>query len=121
MNGALLALSIAAAGGAGAALRHLLDSSLPELVRKRFPWGIMLVNLSGSLALGILTGLTLDDSLMRVLAVGLIGGYTTFSTASLDSLRLLMEKRYAAALLNGPGMLIACVGLSTLGIVVTAP
>jgi CrcB protein len=121
MSNLTLVLAIAAAGGLGAALRYAIDSTLTALLRPRFPWAIMLINLSGSFALGCLTGATLENDLMRVMAVGLLGGYTTFSTASLDSVRLLAARRYWAALLNGPGMLVACVALAALGIVLTAP
>jgi CrcB protein len=121
MSNLTLVLVIAAAGGLGAALRYAIDSTLTALLRPRFPWAIMLINLSGSFALGCLTGAALENDLMRVMAVGLLGGYTTFSTASLDSVRLLAVRRYWAALLNGPGMLVACVALAALGIVLTAP
>lgn len=113
------ALAIAAAGGLGATARHLVDSGVPERARKRFPWGIFVVNLSGSLALGIITGMTLNNAVMGVWAVGFLGGYTTFSTASFDSVRLLRERRFGAALLNGPGMLVACVALAVFGILLT--
>ena len=116
MSGPWLALAIAVAGGLGAGVRYLLDSSVPARIRSRFPWGIFVVNLSGSFALGVLTGLALEDPVAGVWAVGFLGGYTTFSTASYDSVRLLRERRIGAALLNGPGMLIACVALATLGI-----
>lgn len=111
-----LTLAIAVAGGLGAALRHLVDTGVPARVRARFPWGIMAVNLSGSFVLGLVTGAALEEPVMSVCAVGLLGGYTTFSTASYDSVRLLRERRFRAALLNGPGMLAACVALSALGI-----
>lgn len=116
MSGLGLALLIAVAGGIGAAVRYAIDSALTALLKPRFPWGIMLVNLSGSFALGFLTGLALDNDVARVIAVGLLGGYTTFSTASIDSVRLLLMKRYWAALLNGPGMLAASVVLAVAGI-----
>ncbi|QZY51952.1 fluoride efflux transporter FluC [Leucobacter tenebrionis] len=116
MSGFALALGIAAAGGLGAALRHLVDSSLPDRVRARFPWGIMLINLTGSFALGLLVGLALDHPIASVLSTGFLGGYTTFSTASLDSVRLLAARRYGAALWNGPGMLILATGIAVCGI-----
>ncbi len=119
MSGIVLALIIALAGGIGAAARYAIDSTLTALLRSRFPWAIMLINLSGSFALGCLTGATIENDLMRVIAVGLLGGYTTFSTASLDSVRLFQARRYWAALLNGPGMLFACVALATFGIMLT--
>lgn len=115
-GGLWLALGIALAGGAGAALRYLLDTAVPVRVRERFPWGIMLVNLTGSFALGLLAGLALGQPLASVLAVGLLGGYTTFSTAILDTVRLLQQRRIGAALLNGPGMLVATVVLAVCGI-----
>lgn len=117
MIGLLTALGIAVAGGAGAAIRHLIDTSLSSRVRDRFPWGIMLVNLTGSLAFGVLVGLALDHPVASVLSIGLLGGYTTFSTASLDSVRLLAARRWGAALWNGPGMLLLATGLAVLGIV----
>ncbi|MFV0435237.1 MAG: fluoride efflux transporter FluC [Leucobacter sp.] len=117
MSGLGLALGIAAAGGLGAAVRHLVDTSIPDRIRARFPWGIMLINLTGSFALGLLAGLALDHPLARVAAVGFLGGYTTFSTASLDSVKLFAARRYAAALWNGPGMLVLSTALSVLGIV----
>lgn len=116
MSGAALAIGIALAGGLGAAARHLVDTSLPERLRARFPWGIMLINLTGSFALGVLVGLALDHPIAGVLSIGFLGGYTTFSTASLDSVRLLAARRYGAALWNGPGMLILATGLAVLGI-----
>ena len=119
MSGAGLAIGIALAGGLGAAVRHLVDTSLPDRVRARFPWGIMLINLTGSFALGLLAGLALDHPVASVLSVGFLGGYTTFSTASLDSVRLLAARRYGAALWNGPGMLILATALALHGIVLT--
>lgn len=116
MSGVWVALGIAIAGGIGAATRHLVDNSLPDRVRERFPWGIMLVNLTGSFALGILVGLTLEYPIASVLSVGFLGGYTTFSTASLDAVRLLAARRLGAALLNGPGMLILTTALAAGGI-----
>lgn len=118
----MLALAIAVAGGVGAAIRHLIDSLVPEKLRKRFPWGIMLINLSGSFALGLLVGAVLNGGgsmhpFASVIAIGLLGGYTTFSTASLDTVRLLRGRRYAAALLAGPGMLVLATACAVLGIV----
>lgn len=121
MSGLTVALAIAAAGGLGAAARYAIDSTFTAIFSPRFPWAIMLINLSGSFALGCLTGVSIENDLMRVVMVGLLGGYTTFSTASLDSVRLMAARRYWAALMNGPGMLFACVVLAAFGIVLTAP
>lgn len=120
MNGLLLALVIAVAGGIGSALRYLVDTSLPARLRASFPWGTMIVNLTGSFILGLITGFAVVHPWGTIITTGLLGGYTTFSTASLESIRLLAAKRYAKALLNGPGMLIACTTLSVIGILITA-
>ena len=120
MSPLVLALGVGAAGGLGAAVRHLVDTAVSARLRDRFPWGILLINLTGSAALGLLTGLALEHPVARLAAVGFLGGYTTFSTASLDTVRLLRAGRTAAALLAGPGMLAAGVGLSLLGILLGA-
>lgn len=121
MSGLWLALGIAAAGGLGAAARALVDGSVPDHLRRRFPWGLLVVNLTGSFALGLLTGTALQDPILAIAATGFLGGYTTFSSASFDSVRLLGERRYVAAILNGPGVLLAAVGLAVLGILITGP
>lgn len=113
-------VGIAVAGGAGAAARALLDRSVPARVRQRFPWGIFVVNLTGSFVLGLITGAALAQPVTAILATGFLGGYTTFSTASLDTFRLLQQRRIGAALLNGPGMLCATVGVAVCGILLTA-
>ncbi|MBO1805633.1 fluoride efflux transporter FluC [Leucobacter ruminantium] len=118
MSPAMLALWIAAAGGVGAAARYLVDTSLPRRFRARFPWGIAIINLTGSFALGVLTGLALEHPVAGIASVGFLGGYTTFSTASLDTVQLLRERRTLAALANGPGVLAASVALAVLGIAV---
>ncbi|MBL3700218.1 chromosome condensation protein CrcB [Leucobacter luti] len=112
----MLAVGIAVAGGLGAAARFAVDRSVPERIRARFPIGIVIVNLTGSFALGLLAGAALDDPIGGVLATGFLGGYTTFSTASLDTLRLLRARRFGAALLHGPGVLCASVALAVAGI-----
>lgn len=112
---------MAVAGGVGSVLRYLVDNSLTAALRARFPWGTMCVNLTGSLLLGLITGLTLANPRGTIMATGLLGGYTTLNTASLESIRLLTAKRYTAALLNGPGMLIACATMSITGILITTP
>lgn len=114
----LLVIAVALAGGVGAALRYLVDNALPARVRARFPWGTAVVNLTGSFALGVVTGLVasgMPQVWATVVGTGLLGGYTTFSTASVETLRLALERRSGAALLNGFGILIGCVVLALAG------
>ncbi len=62
-----------------------------------FPWGILVVNVSGSFALGVITGLgaAIAPELSLVLGLGLLGGYTTFSTVSVETVLLAQRRRLA--------------------------
>ena len=111
-------LWVALAGGLGAVTRLVLDG----VARQRWgshPWGTLLVNLSGSLLLGLVTGLVagsvLPEPVRLVAGTGFLGGYTTFSTASVETVRLLRDGRRLAALLHGLGMLVGAVALAALG------
>lgn len=119
---ALGALLVALGGGVGSIARFSLDTWVTRRTRRRvgdaggapFPWGIVLVNLSGSLLLGLLVGLLRAPELqapglLDALGVGVLGGYTTLSTASLDTVRLARSGRFAAA---------AAHALCTLGVAV---
>ena len=110
---ALGVIAVCAAGGVGAAARLLIDGALRTRLGTRLPWGTLIINISGSLLLGLLTGLARSGHLVEawqsILGTGLLGGYTTFSTASYETVRLLQQRRLTAALLNGPGMLTLCI------------
>ena len=115
----LLFLLTAAAGGIGAALRFVLDG----VIRSRFPAfpiGTLVINVSGSFVLGLVTSFALGDVLppeaLTVLGVGLLGGFTTFSTASFETVRLVGDGRYGAALGTSVGMLIGGVLAAALGL-----
>lgn len=88
-----LALVVAIAGGVGALARYLLDGAVQDRTSGTFPWGTLVVNVSGSLLLGFFTGLAwyhgLGGRAADVLDVGACGGFTTWSTASWQSVRLL--------------------------------
>ena len=83
MSGPVLAVAVAAAGGIGAALRHVVDQAVPE--RARLPWALLVINATGSFGLGVLVSSTADSTWHAVVGTGLLGGYTTFSSASLDA------------------------------------
>ena len=110
----LLALAVGAAGGVGAALRYLVDNAVPAKVRARYPWGIALVNLTGSFALGAIAG-ALTGTWLTIIGTGLLGGYTTFSTAAVDAARLLMKRRVAAGVGGTIATLVGCVALAATG------
>lgn len=116
----LLFVGVALAGGVGAAARFVVDGLVKDRLGAAYPWGTTMINLSGSFALGLVTGLALQAALAPewklVLGTGLLGGYTTFSTASVETVRLLASGRHRAAALNGLGMLVACVTVAALGL-----
>lgn len=111
--------AVCVAGGLGAALRFVVDGVVRGRLRASFPFGTAVINLSGSLVLGLLTGLTftavVPPSWAVVAGTGLMGGYTTFSTASIETMRLLQERRYALAFGNGFVVLALTVLLGLVG------
>ena len=119
MTAAVPALLICLTGGIGAALRLILDSLIRTRLRSSYPVGTMVINLTGSLLLGLITGLTaghlLPPQWQLIIGSGLLGGYTTFSAASVETVRLLEDRRYVAAAVNGFGMLISCTAAAALG------
>jgi fluoride exporter len=121
MSGALAALLICVAGGIGAALRLILDGLIKARIRSSYPVGTTLINVTGSFLLGLLSSLAMSHAMPQqwqlVAGTGLLGGYTTFSTASFETVRLIEDRRYVAAACNGLGMLIVCTAAAALGIV----
>lgn len=99
----VLFVGAALAGGVGAVLRYVLDIAVGSLAGRRFPWGILVVNLTGSFALGLVT--TALPGQAFLLGAGLLGGYTTFSTAMLDTVALWRDGERAASAVNAVGML----------------
>ena len=106
----LLFIGAALAGGVGAALRHLVDLGVARVAGRRFPWGILLVNLSGSFALGLITAALPDGAFL--LGAGLLGGYTTFSTAMLDTVALWRDGEFNAVGMLLLGLLAAGLGIA---------
>lgn len=125
----LLLAAVALAGGAGAGTRFVLDGLLRAVLPGRVNCGTVLINLTGSLLLGLLTGMVLAGSASpvakAVLGTGFLGGYTTFSTASLESVRLALgpagsrprSGTVAAAAVHAVGLLVGGVLLAGLGFV----
>jgi len=116
---------LALAGGLGAAARFVVDTAVARRARTSVPVGTAVVNVTACLLLGLLTGWALgrpgSDGVLAVLGTGLLGGYSTFSTASVEAARLLLAGRRSAAVLHALGMLLACVGAAAAGIALTAP
>lgn len=114
----LVFLAAALAGGVGAALRYLADLGVARLAGGRFPWGILLVNVSGSFALGLAAGLAPDA--LFIVGAGLLGGYTTFSTAMLDTVVLWRNGERPASALNLLGAFVLSVAAALAGLLLTS-
>lgn len=98
------------AGAAGAPARYLLDGLVQDRHDGRFPWGTLVVNITGSLLLGLLTGAALYHSFPNTpkvwLGTGFCGAYTTFSTFTFETVRLLEEGEAVDALANAAASLL---------------
>lgn len=93
------------AGAAGALTRYWVGVVVGGLVTGRFPWAILLINITGSFLLGFLTGFGVERGLIPTawrapLSVGFVGAYTTFSTWTLDTVNLLESGHWALATAN---------------------
>jgi CrcB protein len=119
MSDAVAAVIICVAGGVGAALRLMLDGLIRAQIKSTYPVGTTVINLTGSFLLGLLTGLATSQMVPHqwqlIIGTGLLGGYTTFSTASFETVRLIEDRRYIAAAFNGLGMLVICSAAAALG------
>jgi CrcB protein len=116
----LLLAAVAAAGGLGAAARFGLDGALRSRFQGALPVGTALINLSGSFVLGLLTGLAaaavLPDAVQVVAGTGFLGGYTTFSAASVETVRLAAGRRPALTVVNTVVVPLAAVLLAAAGV-----
>lgn len=108
-------VGVALLGGCGAIGRFLLDGWVGERTRGAFPLGTLAVNLSGALALGLLTGLALSGDALVLVGTATLGSYTTFSTWMLESQRLAEDAELGLALLNVALSLSAGIGAAALG------
>lgn len=112
-------LALACMGGAiGAGTRHLVNNAFLARGLADFPWATMLINITGSILMGVLVGTLLarevsSPEIRTFLATGILGGYTTFSAFSLDVFVLAERQQYAAAVGYAGGSVV----LSVLGLV----
>ena len=112
-------LLLCVAGGVGAGTRFVVDGLIRSRVKTTFPWPTAIINMSGSLVLGILTGLVVSriasTDVSAVIGTGFLGGYTTFSTASYETVQLIREKKYSTAFAYSIGVLVVSVALAYAG------
>jgi CrcB protein len=120
--GAWVAFLIAAA--VGAPLRYLVDGLVQDRTDGPFPWGTFVVNISGCLALGLLTGLGLyhglSGTMRTVIGTGGLGAYTTFSTFSYETVRLVEDGATTDAVGNAVGSFVVGLAAASVGLALAA-
>lgn len=115
-------VGIGVAGALGALARYGLEGAVSRRWPGAFPWGTFVVNVSGAFALGLVFVLltekvTVDPWLRSALTIGFLGAYTTFSTLSFESYRLIEDGAVGLALANTLGSLAAGLVAVYLGVV----
>ena len=121
-------LLIALGGALGSmgrfALATLIDTQVSQRTGQVFPWGTIMVNITGCLIIGFIATVTSPDGRFMVspltrqfIMVGILGGFTTFSSFSLQTLTLIQDNQWGAAGANVGISVVACLVGTSLGIV----
>lgn len=114
-------IAIAFGGALGSVARFLLSNSMLQIFGDDFPYGTLTVNVAGSFLMGVLAVLIMDRMpqynapLAGFILVGLLGGFTTFSTFSMETLRLIFEGHFSLGFLNIFTNVIVCLGATMIG------
>ncbi|WBB47865.1 fluoride efflux transporter CrcB [Verrucosispora sp. WMMA2044] len=111
---------VALGAAVGAPLRYLVDRAVQARHGSAFPWGTLVVNVIGSLLLGVLIGGAavgaVPGSLVALLGVGLCGALTTYSTFGYETVRLFEDGARLPALLNAIVSVVAALGAAFVGV-----
>lgn len=114
-------LAIAAGGAVGSLLRFWMSSWVHSFAGRSFPYGTLAVNVLGCLIMGFLFVLFIerlsDNPALRAgILIGVIGGFTTFSSFSIETFNLIEQGAWAKAVANMSGSLVLCVGATWIGV-----
>ena len=108
-------LWIALGGALGSAARYACTGLAARFIGDTFPWGTMMVNVAGSAFIGLFAGLTGSDGRLLIapvarqfVMVGICGGFTTFSSFSLETLNLARDGQWMRVAVNVVGSVVMC-------------
>ena len=120
----MLILTLVLAGAIGAVSRYVVDDLVKSRFPGDFPWGTFVINVSGSLVLGLVTGMALYHGLGPIpktaIGTGFCGAYTTFSTFSYETVQLVEAGELGPAAGNALGSVALGLAAAGLGIALTA-
>ena len=114
-------MAIAIGGAAGAVGRYFVNLGMASILGHGFPWGTLVVNIGGSLIMGVLvhvmaTSWTVSSDVRAFMTVGVLGAFTTFSTFSLDAVTLYERGQIGLATIYVIVSVTAAVGALVLGL-----
>ena len=123
MHEAALVVGVALAGAIGAPARFVLERVIRARWPADWPWGTFVVNVSGSLALGVVVGLalaqSLDPDVRTIVGTGFLGAYTTFSTYAYETVRVGTVPRRGLAVAYAFASVVASVLAAAAGLAIT--
>ena len=115
-------LVIALGGAFGSVMRFLMSSWVYSTLGRGFPYGTLAVNIIGSLLMGFLTVLLIERMSLgpewrAAILIGVLGGFTTFSSFSIETFNLIEAGAYAKAIANMVISVVVCIGATWIGVI----
>lgn len=115
-------LAIAAGGAVGSLLRFWMSNWVHSFADRSFPYGTLAVNVLGCLIMGFLFVLFIDrlsdNTVLRAgILIGVLGGFTTFSSFSIETFNLIEQGAWVKALANMSGSLVLCISATWIGVI----
>jgi CrcB protein len=115
-------LLIAIGGAFGSVMRFLMSTWVYSALGRSFPYGTLAVNILGSLLMGFLTVLLIERMSLgpewrAAILIGVLGGFTTFSSFSIETFNLIEAGAYLKAITNMVLSVVVCIGATWIGVV----
>ena len=114
-------LLVALGGALGSVARYGVGAAAAQLMGPAFPWGTLVVNLTGSFIIAAvmhvaLTGTSISMEMRIFLTTGILGGFTTYPSFNYETLALVSSRAYGLAALNLGATVVGCLGAGVLGL-----